>query len=128
MSTYLDFHASDRERQEADRLAKENVITNGPRIHDLSVSCYTGTGEDGRPEDVHETRMSDGACRCGAHKARRWDVTLTKGTETVHTFTWGVRYSAAYARVTETLDNPDGFWEGWSFKIDSTPTLIRGEF
>ena len=40
-------------------------ITEGRKIHDLLVSCYTGTGEDGRPEDVHERRLSDGSCRCG---------------------------------------------------------------
>lgn len=124
----IDFHATPAERAEADRLSKIDIIANGPRIHDLSVSCYTGTGEDGRAEDVHERRMSDGACRCGYNLARRWDVTLTRdgSSETVHTFTWGVRYSSAYARVVEIIERPE--WDGWSFKINNTPTLIRGEF
>lgn len=63
--SYLDFHATDAERREADRLSKIDAMANGVKIHDLSVSCYTSTGEDGRPEDVHERRMSDGSCRCG---------------------------------------------------------------
>ena len=67
MSTYLDFHASAAERAEADTL---NPITDGVKIHDLIVSCYTGTGEDGRPEDVHERKISNGACRCGYYRPR----------------------------------------------------------
>lgn len=68
--SYLDFHATDAERAEADRLAKIDAMANGVKIHDLSVSCYTGTGEDGRPEDVHERRMSNGGCRCGYYRPR----------------------------------------------------------
>lgn len=129
MSAYLDSHATDGERREADRLAALDVIKYGPAIHDLSVSCYTGTGEDGRPEDVHETRMSDGACRCGRNKSRRWDVTLTHDAGTlpdVHTFTWAPRYSGAYARVVEIIERPD--WDGWSFKVAERPTLIPPHF
>lgn len=126
MSAYLDFHGTATERKEADRLAKIDCLKYGNAIHDLSVSCYTGTGEDGRPEDVHERRLSDGACRCGYNKSRRWDVTLTKGTETVHTFTWGPRYGSAYANVTDIIEDP--FWSGWSFEIAKTPTLIPVDF
>lgn len=121
----IDFHATDAERAEADALARADVIANGPRIHDLSVSCYTGTGEDGRPEDVHERKMSTGECRCGYYPARRWDVTLTHDAGTlpdVHTFTWGPHRSTAYARVVDIIERDE--WAGWSFMIAERPTLI----
>jgi len=70
MNLNLDAHATPAERAEADRLAKENVIENGWAIHDLMISCYVASGEDGRPEEVHERRGSDGSCRCGYHKPR----------------------------------------------------------
>lgn len=129
MSAYLDFHATAGERKEADRLSKLGILAYGNAIHDLIVSCYTGTGEDGRPEDVHEQRLSDGACRCGYNKSRRWDVTLTHDAGTlpdVHTFTWGVRYSTAYARVVDVIERDE--WSGWSFKINSTPILLAPDF
>lgn len=129
MSAYLDHHATATERAEADRLAKIDILKYGNAIHDLDVSCYTGTGEDGRPEDVHETRLSDGACRCGYNKSRRWDVTLTHdaGTlPTVHTHTWGPRRSSAYARVVEIIERPE--WDGWSFTVAERPTLITPDF
>lgn len=129
MSAYLDFHATPGERRKADALAKEDVITYGNAIHDLSVSCYTGTGEDGRPEDVHETRISDGACRCGYNKSRRWDVTLSHDAGTlpdVHTFTWGARRSSAYARVVDLIETPE--WDGWSFTVAERPTLLVPDF
>lgn len=67
----VNVHATAAEKAEADRLSAEDVIANGARIYDLSVSCYTAAhGEDGRPEDVHERRLSDGSCRCGYHKPR----------------------------------------------------------
>lgn len=72
MNLTLDAHATPAERQEADRLAKEDVIANGTKIHDLDVSCYVGTGEDGRPEEVHERRISDRSCRCGYNQPRPW--------------------------------------------------------
>jgi len=70
MNLNLDAHATPAERQEANRLAKEDVIANGVKIHDLSVSCYVANGEDGRPEEVHERRMSDRSCRCGYNQPR----------------------------------------------------------
>lgn len=53
---------------------------------------------------------------------RRFDVTLTLdgSTETVHTFTWGVDYQAAYNRIAQGLE--DSFWDGWSFEISKTPS------
>jgi hypothetical protein len=119
----LDAHATDAERAEADRLLKIDFQAHGDAIQALTVSCYVATGEDGRPEEVHEIRVSDGSCRCGYNKARRWDVTLTSptGRET-HAFTWGVRRSTAYARVARMIDGPE--WEGYSFTVADTPTLV----
>jgi len=126
----IDFHATAGERREADRLSKIGMLKYGNAIHDLIVSCYTAAhGEDGRPEDVHETRLSDGACRCGYNKSRRWDVTLSHDAGTlpdVHTFTWGPRYSSAYARVVAIIERDE--WEGWSFKIAQTPTFFTPDF
>jgi hypothetical protein len=70
MNLNLDAHATPAERQEADRLQAEDVIANGVKIHDLIVSCYVADGEDGRPEEVHERRMSDRSCRCGYNKPK----------------------------------------------------------
>lgn len=70
MNNILDVHATPAERAEADRLAREDVIANGPAIHDLGVSCYEARGEDRRWEEVHERRMADGSCRCGYYKPR----------------------------------------------------------
>jgi hypothetical protein len=67
----LDFHSTPAERAEADRLSEDDVIANGSKIHDLLISCYTTSGEDGRPEDVHENRLSDGGCRCGTNRPWR---------------------------------------------------------
>jgi hypothetical protein len=87
-----------------------------------TVSCYVSNGEDGRPEKVHELR-GDGSCQCGYNKARRWDVTLTSPTGHVtYTHTWGVRRSAAYARVARMMDAPT--WEGYSFTVADRPTLV----
>jgi len=63
--------AADREevkrlREEAHRSGKS---ADGWKIHDLLVSCYVSSGEDGRPEEVHEQRMSDRSCRCGKYAA-----------------------------------------------------------
>lgn len=67
----IDVHATAAEKAEADRLAAEDVMGNGALIHDLMVSCYTAAqGENGRPEDVHEQRLSDRSCRCGYNKPR----------------------------------------------------------
>lgn len=123
----LDFHASATERQEADRLAKIDIIANGVKIHDLSVSCYTAEcGEDGRPEDVHERKISDGTCRCGYHALLRWGVVITRdgtdgrGRNRVDTFTWGGSRRHAVARVAEQFDRDD-LWAGWSFAVSQRP-------
>jgi hypothetical protein len=120
--TYLDFHATPDERAEIKRLCAEDVMGNGERIADLSVSCYTGTGEDGRPEDVHERRRSDGTCRCGYHALNKYAVTLTRdgSTERVDSFTWGGSRSHAVARVAEQFDRDD-MWKGWSFEVSQRP-------
>lgn len=49
----------------------------------------------------------------------RFDLVLKQdeGPGEVHTFTWGESYRDAYARVVFTMDNEDGFWDGWSFEI-----------
>lgn len=124
--TYLDFHATPAERAEADRLSKIDILGNGNKIHDLIVSCYTAEhGEDGRPEDVHERKISDGTCRCGYHRLLRWDVTLTEdnGPGRVDTFTWGGSRRHALARVAEQFDRDD-VWAGWSFEVAQRPTKI----
>lgn len=118
----LDFHATPDERKQADALAREDILGNGNAIHDLSVSCYTAlSGEDGRPEDVHERKLSDGTCRCGYYALRKYAVTLTRdGTdERFATFTWGASYSYAYSRTVQTMEDP--IFEGWSFEINRKP-------
>jgi hypothetical protein len=119
----LDFHATPDERKQADALAREDILGNGNAIHDLSVSCYTALqGEDGRPEDVHERKLSDGTCRCGYYSLRKWPVTLTQdgGPGRVDTFTWGASYTYAYSRTVQTVDS-DPLWEGWSFEVSRKP-------
>lgn len=58
----LDAHSTPEDRAMLDTL---DWSTDQTKIHDLLVSCYTASGEDGRPEDVHEQRLSDRSCRCG---------------------------------------------------------------
>lgn len=74
MNMRLDSHATAAERAEVDRLYADAKITgqrvDGVKIHDLLVSCYVADGEDGRPEEVHESKISDGSCRCGYYKPR----------------------------------------------------------
>jgi hypothetical protein len=45
----------------------------------------------------------------------RYEVTLTKGKEKVHTFTWAKTRNAAIARVVDHLEDP--IWEGFSFEV-----------
>jgi hypothetical protein len=45
----------------------------------------------------------------------RYEVTLTKGTEKVHTFTWATTRNAAVARVVDHLEDP--IWDGYSFEV-----------
>ncbi len=69
MQFVLDANATQDERDEAGRLAAEDVMANGQAIADLLVSCYEARGEGGAWEEVHELR-SDRSCRCGRNKAR----------------------------------------------------------
>lgn len=53
----------------------------------------------------------------------RWELTFTNDSnpaDVVHTFTWGVTYMAAYARVTDQIDSPA--WEGYSFELAKIPS------
>lgn len=111
----------------SDRAAADKLdpITDGNKIHDLLVSCYVGTGEDGRPEQVHERRLSDGSCRCGYYRLRRFPIVLTEdnGSGWVASFTWGTDYRHAVARVREEIARSPEVWAGWSFEVSRTPDM-----
>jgi hypothetical protein len=74
MNAYSNAPVPAADRAEVTRLyaeAKRNgTRVDGVKIHDLLVSCYVGTGEGGGPEAVHETKISNGACRCGYYRPR----------------------------------------------------------
>lgn len=56
---------------------------------------------------------------------KRYDLTLTRdgSTERIDTFVWGETRNEAYARVTDLMDE----WDGWSFQLATQHTLIEGK-
>ena len=123
MTAYLSSNPTAEDHANYARFVAEG---NSHAAHDAIVSCYTGTGEDGRPEDVHELKISDGTCRCGYRRLLRWGLVITRdgtsgtGRNRVDTFTWGGTRRHAVARVAEQFDRDD-LWAGWSFEITQRP-------
>jgi len=48
---------------------------------------------------------------------KRFEVTLTKGDETVRTFTWAETLEGANQRLAEGFAAEPDIWNGWTFEI-----------